>query len=255
MGLKLSSVIPAKNEAANIERCILSQLGVIDDIVVAVDSSTTDATAEIASRYPVRVLTVQWKGYAETKQEALAQTTHEWVLWLDADEAITPELKNELLAFKDRTPAHDVYSLPRRAFFLGRWIKHSGWYPGRVPRLFNKNKVRFNSNKVHEGLVFNGTTGELTCDLDHFTDPSIAHYYEKFNRYTSLAAEDLMSKNKVPGIADLLVRPLFIFLKMYIFRLGFLDGIQGLILAVFSANYVFTKYAKGMENKLTGNRQ
>lgn len=246
--LKISSLIIAKNEEKNIARCIKSQLFCIDEIIVLVDKSTTDNTLAIASSFEkVRCYEVEWKGYAATKQEGLGYTTNQWVFWIDADEELTPELVDELIEFKGRNHSHEVFEVARRAYFLGRWIKHSGWYPGYVERLFDKTKVRFSSNDVHEYLVYDGESGTLEGDLNHYTDPSIEHYYTKFNHYTSLASKDLRSKGKAVSISDLLLRPFFLFIKMYILKLGFLDGRQGLILAVFSANYVFTKYAKYWE--------
>ena len=132
---------------------------------------------------------------------------------------------------------------------MGRWIKHSGWYPGRVVRLFNKNKARFSNNDVHEELIVNGETGSLKNHLEHYTDPDIEHYFKKFNSYTSLAAEELVRNGKRFKITDILLRPLFIFIKMYVLKRGFLDGVQGFILAVFSSAYVFTKYCKLWELK------
>lgn len=249
--IKISSLIIAKNEEKNIARCIKSQLFCIDEIIVLVDKSTTDKTREIASAFEkVRCIEVEWKGYAATKQEGLSYTSNQWVFWVDADEEFTPELVDELIEFKDRNHSHDVFEVARRAYFLGRWIKHSGWYPGYVERLFDKTKVKFSTNDVHEYLVYEGESGNLDGDLNHYTDPSIEHYYTKFNHYTSLAARDLRQKGKGLGLSDLLLRPLFIFIKMYIIKRGFLDGRQGLILAVFSANYVFTKYAKYWELRM-----
>jgi len=242
---KLSSIVIAKNEERNIEGCIKSQLGVIDEIVVLVDSNSTDRTLEIVNSFPqVISQVVEWQGYSETKKIALKKTTNKWILWIDADEAVTESLKKELIEFKNTDPLHDAYSVPRRAFFIGKWMKHSGWYPGRVTRLFNKQTVHFSSNDVHEHLVVKGSTGELKGDLDHFTDHNINHYFLKFNKYTSLAADELYRKNKKAGILDLLLRPVVIFIKMYILKLGFLDGFHGFILAVFSSSYVFTKYCK-----------
>lgn len=242
---KLSSIVIAKNEERNIAGCIKSQLDVIDEIVVLVDSKSTDRTLEIVNSFPQVVSrVVEWQGYSETKKIALNLTTNNWVLWIDADEEITESLKQELLEFKSATPKHNAYCMPRKAYFIGKWIKHSGWYPGRVTRLFNKLAVHFSSNDVHEHLVVDGITGELKGDLDHFTDHSINHYFLKFNTYTSLAAEELDKKNKKAGIPDLLLRPVVIFIKMYFLKLGFLDGFHGFILAVFSSLYVFTKYCK-----------
>jgi len=243
--LKISSIVLAKNEEQNIARCIESQLAAIDEIIILIDDATTDRTEEIVRTFPgVRCEKVKWIGFAKTKQLGLLRASNNWVLWIDADEAITKRLSDELLQFKLKKPNHNAYSFPRRAFFLGKWIKHSGWYPGRVIRLFRNDTIQFSDNDVHEHLVVNEEVQAFVNDLDHFTDPTIEHYFTKFNTYTSLAAKELHERKKIFKKTDVLLRPLFIFLKMYIFRLGFLDGFHGFLLAVFSSHYVFTKYAK-----------
>jgi (heptosyl)LPS beta-1,4-glucosyltransferase len=248
--IKISSIIITKNEEANIARCITSQLKSIDEIIVIIDEETTDSTKEIVQSFPgVKYQVEKWRGYSGMKKFAVTLTTNEWVLWIDADEALTPQLSNEIFEFKNSAPQHTAYSFPRKAFFLGRWIEHSGWYPGRVVRLFNKTKAAFSDNDVHEHLRFEGTAGKFLNDIEHFTDPTIEHYFHKFNRYTSLAAEELQKKGKTFRLTDITVRPFFIFIKMYFIKRGFLDGIQGFILALFSASYVFTKYAKLWELK------
>lgn len=242
---KISSIIIARDEETNIRRCIESLLSVVDDIVVLVDSRTEDATLKIASSYPnVNCEVVEWNGYAKTKIYAVSKTKYDWVLWIDADEELTAELIEELQRFKTVTPQMNAYDVARRAFFLGKWIKHSGWYPSRVTRLFNKKIVSFNEKAVHEHLNVAGEVGHLNHDLNHYTDPSIEHYFAKFNIYTSLAAKELYENGKRAGFNEILLRPVFLFFKMYILRLGFLDGLHGLILAVFSSVYVFTKYTK-----------
>ncbi|HPN37106.1 MAG TPA: glycosyltransferase family 2 protein [Melioribacteraceae bacterium] len=246
---KLSAIIIAKNEEKNIERCINSLLGCIDDIVVVVDNSSTDDTLKIVNKFNVNCLRSDWLGYAKTKTLALKNTKYNWVLWIDADECLTRELKDELINLKNKETEIAAYNIARRAFFLNKQIKHCGWYPGYVTRLFNKNLCKFNDNQVHEQLIINGKIGKLKYDLEHYTDPNIKHYYNKFNTYTSLAANELNNKKRNVGVGDLILRPLFLFIKMYIIRLGFLDGYAGLILSVFSANYVFTKYAKLWELK------
>ena len=253
--LKISSIIIAKDEEANIARCIDSQLNCIDEIIVLVDNATIYKTFEIAKSYPqVKVQAVNWMGYSGTKKYGVSLTSNDWIFWIDADEALTKELVQELLLFRKTSPELSAYSVPRKAYFLGKWIKHSGWYPGRVIRLFDKNKVSFSDNDVHEHLIVQGTTGELKWDIEHYTDPTIHHYFEKFNRYTTLAAEEMVKQGKVFKLSDIIFRPIFIFKKMYFFRLGFLDGIQGFILAIFSAAYVFTKYCKFWELKRTGSK-
>jgi len=246
--IKLSSIVLAKNEEANIRRCIESQLGVIDDINILIDASTTDSTEDIVKEYPeVSYTVIEWQGYAKTKQTGVNSAANDWIFWIDADEAITPELREELLVWKAGTPRHVIYSVPRRAWFLGKWIRHCGWWPGRVPRLFNRQEVKFNNNMVHEGLEHNGTEGELKQPLDHFTDPSSEHYYSKFNHYTSLAADQLFKEGKRAGIFSAYIRALSVFLKMYFLKTGFLDGARGFILSFYSMNYVFTKYVKLLE--------
>jgi glycosyltransferase involved in cell wall biosynthesis len=243
--MKLSSVIIAKDEEHNIQRCIKSQQEIIDDIVVLVDSRTTDSTFELASLLPnVNVEEVEWKGYGAAKNYALSKTKYDWVLWIDADEELTEELKNELQDFKTKEPRFKSYEISRRAFFIGKWIKHSGWYPSRVTRLFNKNYASFNEKAVHENLIVEGATGTLKNDLNHYTDPSIEHYFNKFNNYTTLAAKDLFESGRAATLSDIIIRPVFLFVKMYIFKRGFLDGLHGIMLAVFSSVYVFTKYCK-----------
>lgn len=243
--IKLSSLILAKDEERNIARCIESQLACIDEIIVLIDDATTDRTEEIVRTFPqVRYEKVVWQGFSKTKQLGLSLASNNWIFWIDADEAVTKPLNDEVLQFKKSLPKCNAYSFPRRAFFLGKWIKHSGWYPGRVTRLFRKDKIQFSGNDVHEYLLVNEEVGKFINDIDHFTDPSIEHYFTKFNSYTSLAAKELFERKKSFKKTDILLRPLFIFLKMYIFRLGFLDGFHGFLLAVFSSHYVFTKYAK-----------
>lgn len=243
--IAISSIIVAKNEEKNIKRCIESQVGIVDEIILIVDSGTTDNTLQIASAYKdVKCEVTDWKGYSGTKKYALSKTTNDWILWVDADEELTDELRNELQNFKQTIPLHNAYNIARRAFFLGKWIKHSGWYPGYVTRLFNKNFTRFDDKDVHENLTIDGSVGKLKSDLNHYTDPTIEHYLNKFNHYTTLAAAQLDKQNRKASVIDILFRPLFLFVKMYIFRIGFLDGLHGFILAIFSSAYVFTKYTK-----------
>lgn len=251
---KISSIIIAKNESANIESCIESQLACIDEIVVLVDDRTSDNTYELASKYEkVICKKVPWMGFSKTKQYAVELTNNDWIFWIDADERIRKELSDELNELKKTNLAYNVYSVARRAYFLNKWIKYSGWYPARVNRLFNKNDAKFSESEVHEYLVFNGKIGELKNDLDHYTDPDLFHYMEKFNSYTTLAAKQLITKNKKVNILELFLRPIFMFIKMYILKRGFLDGKQGFILALLSSGYVFTKYTKLWEIKQQGN--
>ena len=238
----LSVILITLNEEENIVPC-LESVRWADEIIV-VDSQSTDRTAELARRFTEKIIISEWRGFSHNKKLALAQATCEWVLWIDADERVTPELRQEIQAVIARNPLQDGFEIARKAYFLGRWIKHCGWYPGYVLRLFRRLKARFNDNLVHEGLELDGPRGRLKHALLHFTDNTLDHYLWKFNRYTSLAATELAQKKRKSGFLTIFFRSLHAFVKMYVFKLGFLDGVQGLILCLLSANYVAMKYAK-----------
>ncbi len=251
--MNLSSIIIVKDEEKNIGRCIKSHLVCIDEIIVLIDDRTKDSTLEIIKSFSkVKYEVVKWRGFSATKKYVITLSSNDWILWIDADEALTPELTKELIEFKKSEPKFDSYSIPRKANFLGRWILHSGWYPGRVTRLFNKNKITFSDNDVHEHLIVTGESGKFKNDIEHYTDPTITHYFEKFNNYTTLAADELDKNGKEFKVSDIIIRPMVIFIKMFILKRGFLDGIQGFILAMFSSAYVFTKYCKLWERKING---
>jgi len=239
----LSVIVITKNEERNIEACLESVRWAQE--VIVVDGESTDSTVELARKYTQNVFTKAWEGYGASKNFALDRCTGKWVLWLDADERVTNELAGEIqVVVKQGVDSHQVYEIPRKAFFLGKWIKHSGWYPGHVARLFKRGSGRFSTNKVHERFEFDGKPGRLRSDLLHYTDPNLFHYFEKFNNYTSLAADEMHDGENTFRITQLLIRPWWVFIRMYILKFGFLDGIQGFILSVLSACYVFTKYAK-----------
>ena len=240
---RLAVITLTKNEERNIGAC-LESVQWADELIV-VDSGSTDQTLEIARRFPTQILTVPWEGYGAARNAGIEASTADWILWLDADERATPELAAEIRQIvSTNDPSVDGYAIARRAYFLGRWIRHAGWYPSRVVRLFRRSRGRFSAHQVHERLDFSGTVRDARHDLLHFTDPNLAHYLTKSNRYTSLAASDLEAAGRPFRVADLLVRPAFQFFKMYGLRLGLLDGMQGFILCVLSAAYVFAKYAK-----------
>jgi len=239
----LSVIVITKNEERNIREC-LESVGWAGEIVV-VDAGSTDRTVELAKRVTPKVFVDAWKGYGAARNEALTHCVNEWVLWLDADERVTPALAGEITSVIASPAVHVVgYEVPRAAYFLGKWIKHCGWYPGHVVRLFRRGAGRFTEDKVHERLEVDGQIGRLKSDLLHFTDPNLFHYFEKFNRYTSLAAEELLGQRRKFRFTQLLLRPAWVFIRMYIVRRGFLDGIQGFILSLLSSFYVFVKYAK-----------
>jgi glycosyltransferase involved in cell wall biosynthesis len=239
----ISAIVITKDEERNLRDCLQS-IQWVNEIVV-VDAGSKDQTVEIAKEFTQKIFIRPWDGYGAAKNYALSQCTGDWVLWIDADERITALLKAEISNALATVPdSIAAFSMPRLANFLGSWIHHCGWYPGRITRLFKRSTGSFTEDKVHERLLVQGTTVALKSDLLHYTDPNLTHYYEKFNKYTSLAADELISRGKRYSLLKLMANPLLIFIKMYFVRLGFLDGIAGLILCVGSANYVFTKYAK-----------
>jgi glycosyltransferase involved in cell wall biosynthesis len=240
---RLTVVTLTLNEERNIEAC-LEGVRWADQIIV-VDSGSTDRTVDLARRFTQEVLSVSWKGYGHARNLALQHAAGDWVLWLDADERVPPELSAEIREIiHNREAAYDGYEVARRAYFLGKWIRHAGWYPARVTRLFRLGSAHFSETRVHERLLFTGSVGRLHHDLLHYTDDGLEQYFMKFNRYTTLAAQDMHAAGKRAGLLDLLARPPFMFMKMYVARLGFLDGLHGFLLSCLSSGYVFVKYAK-----------
>jgi glycosyltransferase involved in cell wall biosynthesis len=237
----ISVLIITLNEEHNIRRC-LESVNWVNEIVI-IDSESNDQTVEIAKEYTDKVYIRKWEGFAAAKQFGLQHISNEWLFWLDADEEVTPELHNETVNAL-QTSNVDGYLIPRKANFLGKWIKHSGWYPGYVLRLIKKDLANFQDKKVHEFLEIPDKIKKLTSPILHYTDPNITHYFNKLNAYTSLAAEELFNQDKHFKLIDLMIRPLHLSFKMYILKFGFLDGFQGFVLALCSGFYVFVKYAK-----------
>jgi len=239
---RISCIIITRNEARNIRRC-LESVRWADEIVV-VDSRSTDDTIGIASEFTDRILDLKWEGFGPAKEFARTQASGEWILSVDADEVVTDELREEIKRAVDSTDPLDGYFIPRRSNFLGKWIRHGGWYPDLVLRLFKKDRGEFTSSAVHEEVQVRGKTGRLKNDLFHYTDPDFDHYLAKLNRYTSLDAVQLFDAGGKSTLWDITLRPPIVFVKMYLVKTGFLDGMHGLVLAAASAFHVFSKYTK-----------
>ena len=250
---KLSAVVVTLNEEANIADC-LKTLSFADEIVV-VDSQSVDSTIELARKFTDKVYQVRFEGYGKLKNNAAAKASCDWVLSIDADERVSPQLAEEIVEVVRKNKSHSGYLLPRRTLFLGRWMMRGGWYPGHVLRLFRKDKGAFNDVLVHECVTVNGEVGKLKRDLLHYSDPDLKHYLSKLDKFTSLSAQSLYEKGRRAGIGDLLFRPAFMFLKMYFFKRGFLDGMPGLILSLLSAVHVLVKYVKLWEMWRTSRAQ
>jgi glycosyltransferase involved in cell wall biosynthesis len=240
--MQISATIVTLNEERNIRRAIES-LGCADEVVV-VDSGSADRTREIAAELGARVVEEPWRGYAGQKNFAAKSAAHDWILSIDADEALTPELASEIAALKKNEPAVAAYTVPRKTQYLGRWIRHSGWYPDRKVRLYHRGRAAWFGEYVHESVRVNGAAGELRADLLHYTCSSIAEHLRTMDRYTSLAAQELLANGKVATTSKLFVDPAWTFVKSYVIQRGFLDGPQGLAIAWMAAFYTFLKYAK-----------
>ena len=249
MSAKLTVITLTRDEERNIVGC-LESVAWADEIIV-LDSGSTDRTVEMARRFTPDVTILPWRGYGAARNEGLARSHFGWILWLDADERVTAELAAEIRGILEKDDAALAgYEIARRAYFCGKWMRHGGWYPSRVVRLFRRDQARFSETRVHEQILIGGAVSRTRHDLIHYTDPDLNHYFSKFNSYTSLAARDMFDAGRSFSVGDLIVRPLFQFFKMYLLRLGFLDGIHGFVLCVASSAYVFTKYAKLWEMNL-----
>src|SRR5208282_3415757 len=240
--MKISAAIITYNEERNIPRA-LESLRCCDEVVV-VDSASTDRTVELATKFGARVIDSNWRGYAGQKNYASSQCEHDWVLSLDADEALSEALEGEIWQIKKAGPSFDAYTMPRLAQYLGRWILHSGWYPDRKVRLFDRRRAKWVGKYVHESVEVEGKVGHLHSNLLHFTCNSLSEHLKTMDRYTTLAAEQMLAAREKPSFARMLLDPPWVFFRTYVVKLGFLDGVEGLAIANMAALYNFVKYAK-----------
>ena len=249
----LSVAIITCNEERNLARTLAS-VSFADEIVV-VDSGSTDRTVEIARSFGARVLIREWPGFAAQKNFAIQQCSGTWVLSLDADEELSPELRTQIRLLLPSNPPADAYFLKRRNLFLGRWIKHGGYYPDAKLRLFRRAAAnfslepRFEERPVHETIVFDGEAQTLDFDLIHHAYPTLHDYLEHMDRYSDLGAELLIAQGRTSRSTpafwwNVLVVPHLTFTYNYFVRLGFLDGREGLLLHLYHTAYVSWKYAK-----------
>lgn len=231
-----------RNEEQNLPRC-LEAVRWADEILI-LDSGSTDGTLEIAKKFGAKVHQLPWEGFGKQKQKGVELSSGEWVLSIDADEVVTPELKAEIAARLATDNGTAGYYLKRRAYFLDRFVQHGGWYPDWVLRLFKKGKGRFTPAAVHESVILDGPSARLGADLLHYTDPDFSHYLAKLNRYTDLSALELFEKGERGSFFKILANPAVKFFSQYFLKAGFLDGRAGFILAGASAFHVFSKYVK-----------
>jgi glycosyltransferase involved in cell wall biosynthesis len=247
----LSVVIITYNEEANLRRTLTSVQPLIADgkgEIIVVDSGSTDRTVEIANSFGAKVFVEKWKGYAAQKNFAIDQAANHWVLSLDADEEVSPKLAEEVIALLKTPSKPSGFFIPRKNMFLGRWIRHGGFWPDPKLRLFDRTSARFEDRAVHETVELRARTGEMVSPLLHHSYPTLADYIEHMNRYSSLGAEMAVAKGQRGfSLFNIVLRPWATFIYNYFFRLGFLDGREGLLLHLYHAVYVSWKYAKAWE--------
>jgi glycosyltransferase involved in cell wall biosynthesis len=240
--MKISATIITFNEERNIAR-VIESLRCCEEILV-LDSGSNDRTVEIAGKLGARVEEASWHGYAAQKNIAAELATHDWILALDADESLSEALEAEIWHIKKEGAKFEGYTMPRMAQYLGRWILHSGWYPDRKVRLFDRRKAHWVGEFVHESVRVDGPVGHLESNLLHFTCSSLSEHLRTMDSYTTLAAQEMVTRGQSLAFARLLLDPPWTIFRTYVLKLGFLDGLEGLTIAYMAGLYNFVKYAK-----------
>jgi glycosyltransferase involved in cell wall biosynthesis len=242
--MKISATIITLNEEHNIADCLAS-LDFLDEIVV-VDSGSCDKTEAICRANPrVRFERREWLGFGRQKNLAAELATHDWVFNIDADERISPELRESIQAAD--TGKFSVFRMARENYFGGRWIRQCGWYPDFNFRFYNRTVCRFSERSVHESLEHTSQTGTLNGNLRHYTYSGISDYIIRMDRYSTLAAGEIVKAGGNPAVVTIMYKPLATFLKMYLLKRGIAEGYTGLLLSALYAQYTFLKYAKARE--------
>jgi len=240
---KLSVYVMTFNEKDKIKDC-LESVKWADEIVI-MDSFSTDGTVEIARKYTNKIVQKEFVGFGKLRNIALENCSNEWVLSVDADERVTEELKKEVLEKLTKGPEADAYFIPRKSHFLKVWIRHCGWYPDyRQPQFFNKTKMKYKEQLVHETFELNGKIGYLKGHILQFPFLSLDQFLKKMDRYSTLRAQEMFEEGKKFKVRQLIINPFAMFFRMYVAKMGFLDGKAGLILSVLYGYYTMIKYIK-----------
>ena len=245
----VSAIVVCFNEEERIQDC-LESLRWCDEIVV-VDAYSTDRTPEICRRYTNRFIQRVWAGYRDQKAFAHSQATRDWVLLVDSDERVTPELRDEIRnALLDDAHEYAGYALPRLVHYLGRWWRRGGWYPDYDVRLFQRERATWGGSEPHEKILVDGRVRRLRHPLHHYSYRSIEDHLQRINRFTSVSSRELKKEGSRWRLSDALLRPAARFFRSYILKRGFMEGFAGFYVAVTAAVYVFLKYAKLWEIEL-----
>jgi len=240
---RISVVVIALNEAQNMRAC-LESVRWADEIVV-LDSGSTDETVSICRDFTDNVyIDADWRGFGTQKNRALARATGEWVLSLDADERVSSSLRDEILATVKTPGGRDAFAIPRRSSYCGRFMRHGGWWPDYVTRLFRRETSRFSDDLVHERVIHSGTAGRLRAPLEHVAFRDLDQMLTKLNHYSTAGARNLHGQGRRGGLGIAITRALWAFFRTYVLKAGFLDGREGFMLAVSNAEGVYYKYLK-----------
>ncbi len=247
--MKITATVITLNEEHNIAAA-LESLSWADEIIV-VDSHSADRTVEIAREFTDRVFVRPWPGYSEQKNFAAEQAVNDWIFSLDADERVSKELASEIERLKETAdPDAGAFEMSRKTFYLGRWIRHSGWHPDYKLRLYDRKRARWRGDYVHETLEVDGKLMRLSGDLLHHTVRDASEHHLRMDRYTTLAAAQAYSQGKRSSLLALMVSPVVVFLRSYFLKAGFLDGVPGVAIARFAAHYEFLKRLKLWEMRM-----
>jgi len=242
---KISACIISFNEEKKIEDCLKSLDGIVDEIIV-VDSNSTDSTVEIARKYTDKIIFQDFLGFIEQKNFALQHAANDWVLSLDCDERLSPELQRAIIDIKDNIDDADAYKMPRKTFYVYRWLNHC-WYPDIKIRLFNKKHAHWGGTNPHDHIVTPGSNIiQLPGDIYHYSFDSISDHLKTIDKFTEIGADELIRKNKSFSMLSPFTHSSWLFIKIYFLKRGFLDGFAGIIVSVLSATHVFVKYSKAL---------
>jgi len=239
---KLSVTVITKNEAADIGAA-LESVAWADELIV-VDSGSSDGTPAIARRHNARVVEREWPGYIAQKNYAASMATYDWILSLDADERVTPELAREIQQTIGARSPHAAYRVPRVTWYLGRWIRTTDWYPDYQTRLYDRRVAEWTGKYVHEAVTVRGPVGQLRGELEHFAYRDTADHLETIDRYTTYAARQMHEDGRQAGLLQIAGHPPLAFLRNYLAHGGIRDGVPGFIISALNAYYVFLKFAK-----------
>ena len=250
--MKLTVTVITRDEAANIAAALQS-VSWADEIIV-VDSHSSDDTVAIARPLATRVEVREWPGYSAQKNYAAGIATNDWILSLDADERVTPELANEIRELLQKGPAQCGYRIPRVTWYLGQWIRSTDWYPDYQLRLYDRRAARWNERRVHESVEADRPPGVLRHELQHYAYRDISHHLATIDKYTTLAAEQWLSEGRRTNALEMLFHPRLAFIRNYLLRGGFSDGAVGLLVSRMNAYYVFLKLAKLWELQSASDR-